>query len=698
MASTYKTPGVYVEEISVFPPAIAQVETAVPAFIGHTARALYKGQSLANKPRRLTSLAEFEDIFGGAPPSAVKSLKLDDKGAVTDIVLEKHFHLYESMRLFFANGGSQCWIVSVGSYDDKLETASFLKGLDAVKGEDEPTLLVFPDAVLLADGPFNVQTAALRQAADLMDRFCILDLKPAAESPAHDEIVDEFRNKIGINNLSYGAAYTPHLVSGFERKVSYRAVQGKDVGGGKLLNVTDPVFTGTDPQIVLAAQLLNKAVADRNDFDKAVKDSLANKTFEAAYKEKQTAFAAALTAAQSAPDAAKVTALRTVAVEMVDLSYKTLADLAAKPLKNTDVLKTPAPPAAANAPMLQAEIRALVAKGGRLNALLARLNAITVTEGRAGGGTAGAAADELQDRYKKQRTPFIEADWGDVSKDGIAAPGFYTDLTPEVVPADASNAAKRAGEMRDNLVVVERKLQELWQDLTKEIQQLQRAAAEVETTFESTTLDRMPAMRQLMARVAEKMSLVPPSGAVAGVFCATDGRLGVHHAPANASLEFVSGLGVRISHDAQKSLNVDPVAGKSINAIRPFTGKGILVWGARTLAGNDNEWRYVSVRRFFNMVEESAKKATEAFVFKPNDANTWTRVKAMIESFLQVQWRAGALAGATAEQAFLVKVGLGQTMTPDDVLNGIMIVEIAMAVVRPSEFIVLRFSHKMQES
>jgi len=143
---------------------------------------------------------------------------------------------------------------------------------------------------------------------------------------------------------------------------------------------------------------------------------------------------------------------------------------------------------------------------------------------------------------------------------------------------------------------------------------------------------------------------------------------------------------------------VDTVAGKSVNAIRAFTGKGTMVWGARTLAGNDNEWRYISVRRFFNMVEESVEKATSRFVFEPNDANTWVKVRAMIENFLLVQWRAGALAGAKPEQAFYVRVGLGQTMTAEDILKGYMHVEIGMAVVRPAEFIVLKFSHKMQES
>ncbi len=97
------------------------------------------------------------------------------------------------------------------------------------------------------------------------------------------------------------------------------------------------------------------------------------------------------------------------------------------------------------------------------------------------------------------------------------------------------------------------------------------------------------------------------------------------------------------------------------------------------------------------MVEESVMKATERFVFEPNDAGTWVKVKAMIENFLILQWRAGALAGAKPDDAFYVRIGLGETMTSDDILNGIMNVEIGMAAVRPAEFIVLKFSHKMQE-
>jgi uncharacterized protein len=190
--------------------------------------------------------------------------------------------------------------------------------------------------------------------------------------------------------------------------------------------------------------------------------------------------------------------------------------------------------------------------------------------------------------------------------------------------------------------------------------------------------------------------LLPASSAVVGRYAQVDSSRGVWKAPANVSIDFASRPETIITNKAQEDLNVDVVAGKSINAIRSFTGRSpALIWGARTLAGNDNEWRYISVRRFFNMVEESVKNATEQFVFEPNDRNTWVRVKSMIENYLTQQWKAGALMGASTKEAFFVHVGLGETMTELDVWEGRMIIEIGMAVVRPAEFIILRFMHKM---
>jgi hypothetical protein len=190
--------------------------------------------------------------------------------------------------------------------------------------------------------------------------------------------------------------------------------------------------------------------------------------------------------------------------------------------------------------------------------------------------------------------------------------------------------------------------------------------------------------------------LLPASPAVVGQYATTDNLRGVWKAPANVNISLATRPEVIVTGKEQAGLNVDEVSGKSINVIRSFPGRGpAIIWGARTLAGNDNEWRYVPVRRFFNMVEESSKNASEQFVFEPNDQNTWTRVKSMLENYLTTQWKNGALMGASTQEAFYVRIGLGETMTELDVWEGRMIVEIGMAVVRPAEFIVLTFMHKM---
>jgi phage tail sheath protein FI len=203
---------------------------------------------------------------------------------------------------------------------------------------------------------------------------------------------------------------------------------------------------------------------------------------------------------------------------------------------------------------------------------------------------------------------------------------------------------------------------------------------------------------QIKAALDEQRVILPPSAAIAGIYARTDRDKGVWKAPANVPVASVVGPTVRLTDAEQEGLNVDANTGKSINAIRSFTGKGTLVWGARTLDGSSNEWRYVPVRRLFNTIEASAKKASSFAVFEPNVAITWLKVRTMIESYLNNLWRQGALAGGTPEQAFFVEVGLGKTMTVDDINNGFLKVRVGIAAVRPAEFIILTFSHKLQEA
>lgn len=204
--------------------------------------------------------------------------------------------------------------------------------------------------------------------------------------------------------------------------------------------------------------------------------------------------------------------------------------------------------------------------------------------------------------------------------------------------------------------------------------------------------------RQIVKQILKITNILPPSGGIAGIYTVNDNQLGVWHAPANVSMVGVSDLPIRLSSSQQENLNVDAISGKSINAIRFFNGQGILIWGARTLDGNSQDWRYVSVRRTMTFLEQSIKLAARIYVFEPNNANTWAAVKSMISSFLTSVWKEGGLQGAQAADAFQVDIGLGSTMTAEDLLNGFMNVTVKVAVVRPAEFIVITFQQQMAKS
>jgi len=206
-----------------------------------------------------------------------------------------------------------------------------------------------------------------------------------------------------------------------------------------------------------------------------------------------------------------------------------------------------------------------------------------------------------------------------------------------------------------------------------------------------------PMFNNILAAIKFQLNQLPPAAAMAGIYTMVDNSRGVWKAPANVSLNAVDSPAVTISHDDQEDLNVT-TQGKSINAIRSFIGEGTLVWGARTLDGNSLDWRYINVRRTMIMLEESIRLATKAYVFEPNVANTWVTIRSMIRNFLTGIWKRGGLAGAVPGDAFSVHVGLGETMTAEDILEGILRVTVLVAVSRPAEFIEITFQQQMQKS
>ncbi len=200
-----------------------------------------------------------------------------------------------------------------------------------------------------------------------------------------------------------------------------------------------------------------------------------------------------------------------------------------------------------------------------------------------------------------------------------------------------------------------------------------------------------------VGKVKDYLNLLPPSAALAGIYTMVDNTRGVWKAPANVSINFANSLTEDISDLDQEELNM-PMNGKAINAIRVFPGEGVKIWGARTLDGNSQDWRYVNVRRTMLYLEESVKNAAKPYVFEPNVSNTWLNMKSMIGSFLRSVWKRGGLAGATPEEAFEVHVGLGETMSSDDILDGIMRITVLVAITRPAEFVEITFQQQVQKS
>lgn len=558
----YKTPGVYVKEVSKFPPSVAGVATAIPAFIGFTQKPEHKEN---DKPQvvRINSLLDYENLFGAGP-----DLELNDKGE-----LQNHTYvMYDSIRLFFDNGGSTCYVVSIGNYDATAFNAGvYTQGLEPLKKVDEVTLLVAPDAAMLLNETQlgAVHKAMLTQCAELGDRFAILDPKKTDDLSS---ALKDFRENVGSNGLSYGAAYYPYL------KTTY----SKDISFDEMLKIAT---------IKTEAEKINQF----ND-----------------YYSKQT-------------------------LELIISPFK-------------EQVKT-----------LTSQIEALTTEIGKLT---------DKTE---------KAAKTKEKENTEEEKGGIEEKIKELKKFSITDKGILQ-YDRKDVTENTFDENPTGKEMYGVVLIAIPEIK------NKKALMAKAFAAQIEGYAEK------------LAELQAQASIITPSGAMAGIYAATDNNKGVWQAPANMGLASIAGVTEIVSDKDQEGMNVDPDAGKSVNAIRFFTGKGILVWGARTLDGNSNEWRYISVRRLFNYVEESVQKSTNWAVFQPNDANTWVKIQCQIENFLNNLWRDGALAGPTPDKAYYVKVGLDVTMTADDINNGYLIVEIGIAAVRPAEFIVLKFSHKVQEA
>ena len=512
--------------------------------------------------------------------------------------------------------------------------------------EDAPTIILFPDAVALNDVDFgSLQHTTLNYCRDLQDRVGLFDVKQ------NDQLGTGFRNNIGIENLNYGAAYTPWLKVALPKNIKYPDVQSVIKRAG----ISVPLAALTvDSDVLNLITEVEHAYADADNVDTKTKalappNGIISDQF------------ASLLDAFNAPAGNN------------DTNLGNLFDYVYSIATQVDEFVNGAAPDALTLPDFLNDVDNAI--GSNFDPVFAEVAALNLE----------AEAD-------------LTALGGAYTATVFANPVVTDASWPLAVAAVASADINEVNEDDTRRAAVNL-LQPLFDEInTSYLGLIVNAAASYTKTLDDSLVLAFPVYKSIITGVTNSMTVMPPSGAIAGVYAAVDRTRGVWKAPANVSLNNVLAPDTVFTASQLENLNVDAVSGKSINAIRFFTGKGTLVFGARTLAGNDNEWRYISVRRFFNMVEESCKKATEPFVFEPNDANTWVKIQGMIENFLITLWRQGALQGIKPEHAFYVAVGLGKTMTSLDILEGRLIVEIGMAVVRPAEFIILRFSHKLAES
>lgn len=628
----YKTPGVYVEEISTLPPSVAEVETAIPAFIGYTEKAKERlDDDLLLKPKRISSMLEYETYFGsGQNQQGITATVVDNALINVDATTSPKYLMYYSLQMYFGNGGGPCYIVSVAPYSNvpNIVISDLNEGMKATAKQDEPTLLLFPDATSLsnADDFYTLYTNALEQCNKLQDRFTIIDTFTDDAIDSLNNPIKELRDKITSDSLmlKYGAAYYPFI----NTTLDYQYANGDvDVS----ISVGGPDY---EAQAIAALSTLNTVdLIDALDVFYADVENLSP------------------TQALEDKVALGVT-INNLRQELIDIKSVFQSGVL---IGNTALA---ANPSASGLTSAISGLESWISTGltNPINELQTVIDDINASNN----GT------EILELLNSGTDPsayhalIISAGptFGIVT--GITGTGetSFGTLISALVPISGSTTTETLANLEENSNVL---------------------------------------FNQIKNAIAQLPIKLPPSSSVAGIYARVDANSGVWTAPANVSLNYVIAPTQIIDNTTQDDLNVTGT-GKSINAIRTFTGRGVLIWGARTLTGNSNEWRYVPVRRFFNFAEESIKKATEAFVFQSNDANTWVKVRGMIESFLTQQWKAGALTGAKTEQAFYVSIGLGQTMTAQDILEGRMIIEIGMAVVRPAEFIVLRFTHMMQEA
>ena len=617
-----KTPGVYVVEKNAFPNSVVEAATAVPAFIGYTESAKNGNKSLSNTPWRISSLAEYEQYFGGAPKPKFKLEQNDD--STSDISVDKDT---VKITLTFIQG--KLTLVRKTVSDLEKITAQAEKDKDSGKNYD----------TLIADSKEKV-TESVKSLTDYL-----LDFQGNISTIFGDEnpIVASLKDDV----LS--------LLDGKEVETTEAIMEVYKALSELMLNIDS-----------------TSVPVKRYDLTREDNYNL--------YYHLRFFFA-------NGGGACYIVSVGNYEQEIEKDKLEKGVSYLLKEQEPTMVLVPEA--VYLNDAQECYDIQTAVLKhcGGDMK------NRVAIFDIYNGDRDRNHEDGDVVTNFREAiGTEFL--DFGAV---------YYPWLNTSIV-SENEISFKNLLESWDNLkplisvhsLYLKTYISDLEKVVTAIKNKKQTDLNEV-ITLHKIFSKQSAKYASIIKEMLQQLNLLPPASAMAGIYTLVDSTKEVWKAPANIGLSNVISPTINISHVNQEDLNV-PLNGKAVNAIRYFVGDGIKVWGARTLDGNSLDWRYVNVRRTMIMLEESIKNATKAFVFDPNTANTWVSVRSMVNNFLNGIWKRGGLAGSTPDDAFSVHVGLGETMTPEDILEGIMRITVLVAIVRPAEFIEITFQQQMQKS
>ena len=636
---TMKTPGVYIVEKNAFPNSVVPVATAVPAFIGHTQIAMNGTKSLLNVPFRITSMLEYNKYFGGGPQSEY-SLSVENQENIKDAgkKLDEKDAEIESVN------------ITINTIQNLQEEANnLISALEEKKPEGETTVIadrIIATVVILEDDVKTLEydnipsdVANIKTVADNVKE--LISQPDVAKLKANDIIITSKDIQVKIKNI------VPKLKN--ERKQLVEAVNTEIK---KLYSVSESLWSISEAPTILNTLYYNIVLFFANGGGACYIVSVGD------YSE---AFTSEDCEAGLTPLTKEMEPTMLIIPEAVNLSFEEWKKTMEYALGHCDTMKN-------------------------------RVAILDIFEGYK------PQNDSSGDVVKNFRENI-----GSISLDYAAA--YYPWINASVVSESDIDTFNLTTESAKLLLTIMQ--YELGYKSTKKIEQTDNKenATGVEKADEvlldykllNTLLQSSPFGALVRKEICKKINRLPVAAAMAGIYTKTDNTRGVWKAPANVSINKAVSPTVNLTNNAQEDLNVD-IYGRSINAIRYFKGEGVKVWGARTLDGNSGDWRYINVRRTMIFLEESIKNAARAYVFEPNVASTWLNMKAMIENFLLGVWKQGGLAGASPEDAYSVHVGLGDTMTPEDILEGILRITVLVAISHPAEFIEITFQQQMQKS